>query len=989
MEIEAAPPERGRSSSTERNNKDNTSKNRKNNDNNDHNSSHTDSNTSSMVASSSIVPPSSSIIPLGDSELAAIGASTQAAQLVPNKSNLVRVQQQQLANNNTITDADSIINTSSMDYSSNSSSSSSLLQQHQQEKLASIQTNENSANSGNTIDTSTNAHSAIPLLSLISSDSTISIENQNERLIYEMISAKSTIGSTNQLDNQRTSIFELKRLSRLAESSSSSSATTSAYATTDAATHSTHAVTHLEKSDGTSPIVNQQKSNLAPTASSTPPRHIQQTTTTVATASAADDDGAAAAASASASTLSKHQLYSNKLRAVLKPSTAHPQTNNNTGNTNRNNSNNINDSNNTDSNQPTTKHYDPVCHCLVTSSGSIQQQPDSAASKLLFDAIPQEGPNTEAAAKKLLPAIPADQISTAYFTPGHHSKDELVLHINFMSLDALSTALSSYPWLNRCGASGKENVWSASKRCAATPDRAKIPELLQFTCKPSQAAIPPAQENVDAAIKAALTEMKLDGCDYWVKKDPHNNKQGGVSIKFTINVLLRNAKQLSDYVEQLHNKVILFGQKLRSSAPNTPALHRCNQCEKLGHVGEGCPLYSGIAIRLLFKQPMPWSFVITNIKPECHATTCFLGSNIDDHAPSRRCTLLYAHKKDAVAQEDDIIDLLTPLLQKLSSVIDDVYSMPITNRTRECKECGSMDRDHSCKFRVENKLHAAYAKQQATYATQAAAAAGMSRTTKPTQGNASSSASSSASTFSSNDRMCKSWREHKVCPRKDKGETCVYEHPESHKAEKPQQVCYSWNTSKYCHRGKACRFAHNANNQTAGVSSVPVGDNNTGTSSSSAATAAATTAAPGSLSVATRSSSANSSSASATSNRYSLLTDSMQVDDDEDDSSAPAASSNTASAAAAATTNSAPPSVLGTLFSPKKPKISHTTSTTASAAPNNGKKRGRGAASTPASGGHLDDAGPSQSSASAAASSSAAAAASSSSSRMDESDDSQ
>jgi hypothetical protein len=66
------------------------------------------------------------------------------------------------------------------------------------------------------------------------------------------------------------------------------------------------------------------------------------------------------------------------------------------------------------------------------------------------------------------------------------------------------------------------------------------------------------------------------------------------------------------------------------------------------------------------------------------------------------------------------------------------------------------------------------------------------------------------------DHMCKSWRQKKTCPRKDKNLPCAFTHPDDH-VPKPN-VCFEFTRTGHCSRGTLCRFQHGA------VSSTPASD---------------------------------------------------------------------------------------------------------------------------------------------------------------------
>ena len=57
-----------------------------------------------------------------------------------------------------------------------------------------------------------------------------------------------------------------------------------------------------------------------------------------------------------------------------------------------------------------------------------------------------------------------------------------------------------------------------------------------------------------------------------------------------------------------------------------------------------------------------------------------------------------------------------------------------------------------------------------------------------------------------NDRMCRSWRRSKLCPRREQHKACSFEHPPAHVAER--KLCHSFRDTGYCVRGDKCNFQH-------------------------------------------------------------------------------------------------------------------------------------------------------------------------------------
>ena len=59
---------------------------------------------------------------------------------------------------------------------------------------------------------------------------------------------------------------------------------------------------------------------------------------------------------------------------------------------------------------------------------------------------------------------------------------------------------------------------------------------------------------------------------------------------------------------------------------NLPPLLRCSECHTLGHSSSTCPLFGGVAVRLVFKKPMSPVFFGTFVKCVPGVRSAMLGN---------------------------------------------------------------------------------------------------------------------------------------------------------------------------------------------------------------------------------------------------------------------------------------------------------------------------------------------------------------------------
>lgn len=413
-----------------------------------------------------------------------------------------------------------------------------------------------------------------------------------------------------------------------------------------------------------------------------------------------------------------------------------------------------------------------ACHCLVVDD-SRERLPEGGEDwKRYKEALALVGDHKTlrvhlAAWLKL----PASDITIAY-APKQHS---LRLHINFRSLSALGQALLAHPFLVRCGSIGSE--WS--KPCGDVKKQA-LPELLQLSCIPSHRA---GMEKLMPDVTQLLSDMGLQHTSFWFPSAASRaNAAASENNRVLIYVLPRNIAQLSEEIDRLHLNYELWGSKVRVQGMNTLALKRCNQCDNLGHNPDACLLYSGLALRLIGKKPLAYS-LLQELQSRTGARTAFLGSGFDEMQPSRRLTLLF--DIPAGKEEQHMTQLashLQPLFADLLPLLHaPVQCVDIRDRTRECKECGCMQRPHECPF------------------------VDPSRARRPQQAPAASAASSAAAAGA---EMCGSWKRTRACTKKEHG-TCKYAHPLGYILPVKSKECFAFKRDGYCTEGTTCRYEHN------------------------------------------------------------------------------------------------------------------------------------------------------------------------------------
>lgn len=375
------------------------------------------------------------------------------------------------------------------------------------------------------------------------------------------------------------------------------------------------------------------------------------------------------------------------------------------------------------------------------------------------------------------------------------------LHINFTAQQALASALSTIPFLARCG-SLASGPWRGGLTVCG-PKRHLLPEMLHLSCLCARVMQP---DQLTPAIVAMLRQAKMEYTALWFPSSATAALQapsparGGrdQAPRISFYILPRHINSVREDIERLHRKFELWGGKVMVHAPNTPLLIRCRQCEQLGHIDSNCHQYGGVGFRLLFKKPVPFS-VLASLLQRTGAKTGYLGSSLEDLTPSHKVTLLFDIKSDDESGIGWMLQRMQPIVEEYHALL---HSAPDIvkpkDRKSECKDCGSVTREHECPFMVAQQPNTArrfqHTRGNNNSSSVAAASAGPTAGPRPR--------------VAVEDKMCKAWRYSKSCHRLNRKEHCSFEHPAGHTV--VVKECYSFTNTGHCNRGTVCGYEHSA-----------------------------------------------------------------------------------------------------------------------------------------------------------------------------------
>lgn len=458
---------------------------------------------------------------------------------------------------------------------------------------------------------------------------------------------------------------------------------------------------------------------------------------------------------------------------------------------------------------------DISCHCLVVDDSRLAK--DSPAERQYQQALQLGQPSDAQALLQHVRgwlsaqhALDASSIAVAY-APARQPRR---LHVNFSSLPGLAAALLACPFLVRCGSLLSGSAWGGAAPCGDVK-RHQLPELIQLSCIPSASSSGTLSQLLNTDAAALLREMQLEYTTWWPASSMTTHGRGNANnsneppARIVLLVLPRSILTLSADIERLHGRHSLWGGKVRVQGVNQPSLRRCTQCDEIGHDSSKCAKYSGLALRLLFKQPLPFAAMLS-IQQSAQAKLAFLGSSVDEMQPSRRLTLLFDAQAEDTTRMEEILSRLAPVISDLGSALQqppDVVN--VQHRHRECRECGWMPlagqsaSSHVCPFSMQHGPTPFRSQRPAASVTAPAAA--------PQQSSSRDRASDARACSASSDStgVCRSWRRNKTCPRLDKQQRCEFLHPEQ---QEQTNVCFEWQRTGRCSRGLVCRFGQSHNN---------------------------------------------------------------------------------------------------------------------------------------------------------------------------------
>ncbi|HSW25465.1 MAG TPA: hypothetical protein VLJ62_22085, partial [Burkholderiaceae bacterium] len=425
----------------------------------------------------------------------------------------------------------------------------------------------------------------------------------------------------------------------------------------------------------------------------------------------------------------------------------------------------------------------PPAHCLVIDASRLAGN-DEGTKMLTAIIAASSSSDVLRMVLRWLPQLNLAGVACAYTEPAFKR-----VHINLHTQADLETALKSVRLLVRCGSLPSHGAWSGVPHCCG-PRRCEWPEMLQLSCVPVSS--PKDMAALEANIKALLGEMQLDDASYLFSNSHHPSKVGFSRIVF--NVLPRQASlaEMTAIVQRTHNAHSLCGGLVGVHAPNEPTLKRCPDCNELGHITRTCPRYAGVAIRLLFKQPVPFAFK-EQLQLQLGARSSYLAHGIGEQRPHRKVTLLFdADAADAQQAPSLAERIITFMLGHAHLLHEPPREVNVADRQHECKECGFLKPKsqpaHACHF--ASSVILPRGPQQPPRRMQPAAAAAAAAAAAPRVGG---------------DKMCYSWRSSKVCQRMKRGDFCGFQHPADHVVQ--PQICREFNTLLGCNRNK-CKFPH-------------------------------------------------------------------------------------------------------------------------------------------------------------------------------------
>ena len=442
-------------------------------------------------------------------------------------------------------------------------------------------------------------------------------------------------------------------------------------------------------------------------------------------------------------------------------------------------------------------------HCLVVDHLRVAPPDLPKLGNCLNVALTQA--ERKEAVLEWLPKIDEDGLGAVFV---EHQR----LHLHFKEHRHLALALKEVPWLVRCGATGSSS-WSLNCYGVA---RHQLPEALRFKCS-NPADVPSSIAKQQSAMKELVAEMGIEERGIWQSSSDVYDIKTNPRFAFWVLPRETNPVALVALIERVHRKHKLFGAFVDVQGMNLPPLMRCSECHTLGHSSSTCPLFGGVAVRLVFKMPMSPVVFAGFVRLVPDVRSAMLG-NIYINATtsgvtSHKATLFFNADESTPEKKQQFEELLLELGRQAGAMLHQAphrITMREAERRQECTTCGAREKEHGCPFRKSGPVRSRapeqpaqqqqQQQQQQQRATQAQGSAAPSKA-----GGASHAAGSPAVSKQKTAGMCGTWRTLKVCSRNG----CTQQHPKDWFPipNRDQPVCRDFYSSGNC-KFQQCKYEH-------------------------------------------------------------------------------------------------------------------------------------------------------------------------------------
>ena len=418
-------------------------------------------------------------------------------------------------------------------------------------------------------------------------------------------------------------------------------------------------------------------------------------------------------------------------------------------------------------------------HCLVFNPALFNEQSNDRADHAKALACGPTPADVEAIVVAWQPALQRSMLCA-------FALDNRV-HVQFNTREDLEQAHFSIKTLVPCCVTAApRSAWQLHARPpCGSPLRNECAERIDIECACSDADKIRDPKWVADTSKAILELVAIDVTTQWIPASQHGNR-------FLLSVLARGGSvaQLTETVQRINAAGHKFeGQSIRAQAPNVPSLARCKQCSGLGHSSNACTEYRGVALRMLWLQPVNFA-TASQLKHLSGAQRVYLGHDLNTRAASRKLTLLFDHLDDETPHMEQIGARFGTHVLSIRHLLVDAYIVDLKDRLDECTHCGSMDRAHQCEGGALRWPHV-HPRQNAR---------------RQPQGERKAAAQPNhAGAAPERDSVCLSWSRNKTCPRQERQEHCRFQHPANFVV-KSKQVCFYFRDTGHCARGSACKF---------------------------------------------------------------------------------------------------------------------------------------------------------------------------------------